>query len=53
MAGKKTGKGPEVVGKSKNGKPVINRFDEIWDDVPNFKLTPTGKKPAAKKPKKK
>ena len=55
MANKKD-KGPEIIGKAKDGKPVINRFDEDWDGLPNFKLTPTkgaAKKPPAKKPAKK
>lgn len=45
MAGKKT---PNA------GKPKVDRFENDWDGVPNFKLTDAKpKKPAAKKPKKK
>lgn len=55
MAGKKNDKGPDVIGKAKDGKPIIDRFESDWDGVPNFKMKkakPAAKKPAAKKPKK-
>lgn len=47
MAGaKKTKKdGPSAVGKARDGKPVVDRFESDWDGVPNFKLKPTPKSP--------
>lgn len=38
----------EVPAKPKQGK-AVDRFENDWDGVPNFKLSPAKKKPATKK----
>jgi hypothetical protein len=38
----------EVPAKPKQGK-AVDRFENDWDGVPNFKLSPAKKKPAKKK----
>lgn len=56
MAGKKK-EGPTIIGKAKDGRPIIDRFESDWDGVPNFEMKPAAKKPTkkpvAKKPTKK
>lgn len=37
----------------KDSKPAVDRFENDWDGVPNFKLKAAPKKPAKKAPKKK
>lgn len=53
MVGKQKKEGPTIIGKTKDGKPIIDRFESDWDGVPNFKMTGGTKKPLAKKKTKK
>lgn len=48
MAGKKNE--GQATARKKDGKPKVDRFEDNWDGVPNFKLMDSTKKQTPKKP---